>query len=234
MDDGCLTIIIMFIIVFVVLPFLASAWPILLPIAIIAIVLAVWHSITSGKKAKIIEAERRRDVIRKADELLSAARDYLTPCLVIDSNIWMNEAYDAFFQTLNVLCKQVSYKLILFGVQIDEISNIKKATNYGDERNKRSRIAINRIESLQKAGLLTIQPISLDAELGAYADPLLVKILSTESRKGVKCTFISDDKELRIRLREHLTNCAQGEWNVIEIDTLIPQCEQIAESFKYR
>lgn len=192
------------------------------------------HSITSGKKAKIIEAERRRDVVRKADELLNAAREYLTPCLVIDSNIWMNEAYDAVFLTLNVLCKQMSYKLVLFGVQFDEISNIKKATNYGDERNKRSRIAINRIESLQKEGLLTIQPISLDAERGAYADPLLVKILSTESRKGVKCTFISDDKELRIRVREHLTNCAQAEWNVIEIDTLIPQCELISESFKYR
>ncbi|AHF93944.1 hypothetical protein OPIT5_01230 [Opitutaceae bacterium TAV5] len=146
-------------------------------------------------------------------------------CFIIDSNIWMNEDYDSFFVFLKEWCENCKHSIVLFGEQFDEISNIKKGTVYREDRNRRSRLAINRIEYFQKLSLLNITPISMDAKIGAYADPVIVKIITSEARKGNQCTFISDDKELRIRVREHLKMYAKNKWNIVEIEDTLADFE---------
>ncbi|MDR2114799.1 MAG: hypothetical protein LBP87_00300, partial [Planctomycetaceae bacterium] len=128
------------------------------------------------------------------------------PCFVIDSNIWMNENYDALFSAIRSVLQQHSQQLVLYGVQFDEICNVKKKTGkdggIGNERNRRARLAINRVEQFQKMGLLRIEPVTIDAKIGAYADPMIVKLLVNAAKKNKETCFISDDKELRIRVRE--------------------------------
>lgn len=115
------------------------------------------------------ERERRRASAAEAERLFQ--EDILPTFCIIDSNIWMNEDYEAFFAALQAVLKQGQKTLFLYGPQFDEMCNIKKRTEYGKDRNRRARYAINRIEALQKDRLLTIKPIDVDAKAGAYADP---------------------------------------------------------------
>ena len=211
------------------------------PIAILAAVAAlfggykVWES-SSQKRAEqrkrlAIEAEKTRK-LEYANEQITKFEKWLTPVLVIDSNIWMNESYDSFFRCLHWACLRKKYKVELFGVQFDEISNIKKAVSYGDPRNSRARTAINRVERLQKAGFLNVTPITIDSARGAYADPTIVKILAQKSREGRECTLFSDDKELRVRVRQNLMNNAEADWTIVELESYIGTCTKIVEGMQ--
>jgi hypothetical protein len=129
----------------------------------------------------------------------------------------MKPEYNVFFEILSRVLRENSIKLILFAPQFDEICNIKKKRSYEESGNKRARLAINRIESFQKDDLIIIAPITIDAAPGVYADPLIVKLFINAAKKGQKCNFISDDKELRIRVREHLRQNAMDEFQIIEL-----------------
>ncbi len=182
---------------------------------------------------KVIDDEKhykkcRKESREKAEQILSEFRKFLTPCLVIDSNIWMNEGYNSFFLLLDYACAAHKYKLSLFGVQFDEISNIKKKSKYGKGKGASARLAINRIEEFQKQNKLNISPIAVDASPGAYADPVIIKILVAQAKKGIACTFISDDKELRIRVRQHLTDLGVSNWSIVEMDSMMPDCDHFA------
>ena len=173
------------------------------------------------------EAQKKRELAVKneAERVVEKFSKYLTPCFIIDSNIWMNEDYESFFNLLIFLCRRHAYKLKLFGPQFDEISNIKKTSKYETAKNKRARLAISRIERFQKARCLSILPITIDAKPGAYADPLIVELITNQTRNGVECTFISDDKELRILVRQYLLDNSRAKWKIVEIDSLKSDCE---------
>lgn len=183
------------------------------------------------RKRLAIEAEKTRK-LEYANEQIAEFENWLTPVLVVDSNIWMNESYNSFFRCLHWACLRKKYKVELFGVQFDEISNIKKSVSYGDPRNYRARIAINRVEHLQKAGFLKVIPITIDSARGAYADPIIVSILAQKSREGRQCTLFSDDKELRVRVRQHLMDNAEAEWKIVELESYIGTCDIIAEGLQ--
>lgn len=186
------------------------------------------------EKQKEDEQLRRQQIIASADIFLPSFFQMLRQCIVIDSNIWMNENYEDFFSVLNWACRKQGYVLALFGPQFDEITNIKKNTAFGEDKNKRARLAINRIETFQKQNMLNIHPVTLDSKPGAYADPLIVKLLASQAKQGIDCTFISDDKELRIRVRQHLSDQATGKWEIVEMSDLIPNCKIAVEAQRYR
>jgi hypothetical protein len=135
----------------------------------------------------------------------------LKDTILLDSNIWMNPDYESFFITLREQLKNQDKKLVLYGPQFDEICNIKKRTGYRTIQNRLSRLAINRIEEFQINNLLKIKPLTIDAEKRAYADPLIIKMVLGLLDNNEKVVFISDDKELRIRMRgfseEKKNNC---------------------------
>ncbi len=185
-----------------------------------------------AEAAEMRALDRRQKIVQEAEMFEARLTKYLTEVLVIDSNIWMNASYDDFFQTLTHICHNRKIQLNLFGTQFDEISNIKRSTKFGDSRNKRARHAIDRIEKLQKLGLLTVESITINSNKGAYADALIVKLLTTSTRSGKHCTFISDDKELRIRVRQHLSNLAEAHWQIVEIEDILHSCSAYIESLR--
>jgi len=181
------------------------------------------------------EAKAKIQLIDKlrldANTSIKDFENYLQQFLVIDSNIWMNENYDSFFLLLGVACNNQNCKLILYGPQFDEISNIKKNSTFGKGKNKSARIAINRIEEFQKNNRLKIEPVTIDAQRGAYADPMLVKLITKKSREGHQCTFISDDIELRVRIRQHLVDHSKATWEIVELASILPKCLVFQEAW---
>lgn len=155
------------------------------------------------------------------------ADNILVECLVIDSNIWMNEKYDMFFKALKIAAQKMKFKIALPGAQFDEICNIKRRTGYGEPNNQRARLAITRIEQALKEDWLRINSISIDSDKTAYADPVLVKIIRSAVKAGQRVCFLSDDVELRIRIRAQMADLKPEKWNIIEMQTIVSGCEAI-------
>ena len=170
---------------------------------IVAIIVLIIFFIGNYYSSKA-RAERNLEELNTYINNFIIDNNLLHSFLIIDSNIWMNSDYDSFFTLLARHLINQKKQLILYGQQFDEICNIKKKTKYGGKKNQRSRMAINRIDWLTESSLLRIEPITLDAEQGAYADPFIIKLLTKKASSGNQCSFLSDDKELRIRIREHL------------------------------
>ena len=135
--------------------------------------------------------------------------------LVIDSNIWMSTEYTVFFQILEQQVAAQQKQIILYGPQFDEICNIKTKTEFGEAKNALARTAIDRIEKLNAKKLLRVEPITLDAKPGAYADPLIIKLLAKAAKDNKATCLVSDDKELRVRTREYLRNSTQAEQHIV-------------------
>jgi hypothetical protein len=153
---------------------------------------------------KLSAPTRKRNRINKTTyEYFS--KYILNEHIIIDSNIWMNRAYDVFFVTLEKQLLNAGRVIELFGPQFDEICNIKKRTSFGGGQNSSARCAIGRIEDFQLKEILKIRPLSIDAKQGAYADPLIIKILLEHTNNDESAVLVTDDIELRIRTREFIS-----------------------------
>ena len=152
------------------------------------------------EKRKAEEGERAR---REKEEALAArarlAPDLLSHTLVIDSNVWMGEEYDAFFLLLADVLAEARRPLVMFGAQFDEICALKRGQDEGAAG--QAQRAIDRVERLQKQDLLHVEPGAIDAQRVSSADPPVLKLLVTLHQRQRTVTFISADNELRIRAR---------------------------------
>ncbi|MDZ4404980.1 PIN domain-containing protein [Prosthecobacter sp.] len=151
---------------------------------------------------------------------------------MVDSNIWMNREYEAFFGALRLAALEAKRQVVLPGVQFDEICNIKNRTGYEDQKNKRARLAINRIEKAQKEKWLRIDSISTNADKRAYADPIVAKIVRDALKLDQQVYFFSDDIELRIRIREQNHDIEPTRLGIYEIQEILAGCEAIIEADK--
>ncbi len=178
------------------------------------------------------EEQRRRQVEEQRRRIIEQTNEYfenfiLKGRILFDSNIWMNRGYDAFFLTLQDQIQRVQSKIELYGPQFDEICNIKKRTKYNSYKNASARCAINRIEELQMKDLLQIKPLTIEPDEGAYADPLIIKLILKLINNNEKVVLISDDIELRIRMRGLLPNDKRANCVVL------PGQELINKSIEY-
>lgn len=171
--------------------------------------------------------KRQAQVEHSKKWLAYFADNILVECLVIDSNIWMNQQYEVFFKALKIAAQEMKFKIALPGAQFDEICNIKQRTGYDEPKNQRARLAINRIEQALKEDWLRINSISIDADKTAYADPVLVKIIRSAVKVGQRVCFLSDDVELRIRIRAQMADLTPEKWNIVEMQTIVSGCEAI-------
>lgn len=231
-----------FITSFLILLYMFPAWTlgILFAAGLLAVIFYLAAQNSKKQKAKAaaaaaaeLENARRAALTETAKRCLSFIREtVLAPSLVVDSNIWMNEDYDNFFAVLRRCVREKSDQLVLYGPQFDEMCNIKRKADYGEDRNRRARLAINRIEALQKEDLLRIEPVTIDPDRSAYADPMIVKLLVAHAKRAKNLCFVSDDKELRIRVREHLRRAAPDRFSIIEGTELLDDCAKVIEAEK--
>ncbi|MDR2983016.1 MAG: hypothetical protein LBV12_12330, partial [Puniceicoccales bacterium] len=121
-------------------------------------------------------------------------------------------------------------QLALCSPQFDEICDIKKASTNGGAHNGKAQIAISRIEALQKDNLIYIEPFLINDDQVACTDPLIIKLLLAKISVPGKVCFVSDDKELRIRAREHLRQIAEYRYTIIEIDALLSNYTAVIET----
>jgi len=181
-----------------------------------------------------MEAEARKEAMRakiaRVNSFVAYVRGNIGRGLVIDSNIWMNEKYEVFFTVLGQAAAKEGKPIIVYASQFDEICNIKRKSKYNDDKDRRARLAIGRIEKFQKEGLLRIDLKSFVTNVNAYADPVIIRQLVALAKEGETIWFISDDKELRIRVREHLMQIGTGSYIIEDSDALIEQCNEAIES----
>lgn len=119
----------------------------------------------------------------------------------------MNEDYDIFFKTLLAYCKENSTQILFSGIQHDELTNLKHSK---DEQKKfLARLAFRRIELFQHCGILKTSGMKLTASPYAYADPHFIDFfLEVATSSFYLPIFITDDVELRIRLKACLNERA--------------------------
>lgn len=155
-------------------------------------------------------------------------------CLIIDSNIWMDDRpqYDNFMSVFRFILKSFNIRYIFYGPQFDEICNKKKRTEYGESANRRSRIAIKRIDKLSNENLLEITQINFESKYPGHVDPLLVKLLLMDAKKGKSVALLSNDIELRIRAREKLKEHSVNYYRIFEMDDLEKHIETIQLAMK--
>lgn len=134
--------------------------------------------------------------------------------VILDSNVWMNQDLDSLFETLRSSFKKTGNVLDMFSWQYDEICNVKKKSEYGSESSSGSRTALSRIERLQSENVLHIPDITVDSNTKPYADPLIIDAVVDAARNGQSVAVITDDVELRIRLKESLKNQNATDWRV--------------------
>jgi len=119
--------------------------------------------------------------------------------LIIDSNVWMADEYNALFNALFSILRHAKKQITLDGVQYDEIYNLKRKHLYETRQGKGARLALNRIEKFQCEGLLPMGNVSMNPNPKAFADPLILEIIKTAAGQQQTVILISDDKDLRIR-----------------------------------
>ena len=181
------------------------------------------------EKEKAREADRAR-VVSANDAIRRFTNHFNVDCIVIDSNIWMKKEYQGLFECLHSLFAHQKRVLVLSATQFDEICNLKKKAEFGDESSKRARLAIERIEWFQSAGLLHIESVTIDASKGAYADPQIVKLLVAAAEEQRTIRLLSDDKELRVRVREHLRAFPNSQSLILDSDELVVLSREIKQA----
>ena len=170
----------------------------------------------AAAEAARLKGEQRRN------ERIELLQQYFSAVFIIDSNIWMDDSkrVNDFFVLLGAACNR-GCKFILAGWQFDEIVNVKKRGAYESKSGKKARLAISRIEKFQVDGHLNIDKISVDAKRGVYSDPLIVKVAVDTIKKNKRCVIITNDVELRIRVRSLTTDEANQLCEVISLDDFL-------------
>src|SRR5690606_11832445 len=100
------------------------------------------------------------------------------------------------------------------------ITNLKRSKKFGSPQNARARIAINRIELLQTSGRLQITGVLDNARRDAYADPWLVRLVVRAVDENRAVVLLSDDRELRVRLRQRLQDRNAENWEIVGLDEI--------------
>ena len=151
--------------------------------------------------------EQRKETFAKAlrdlDESQKLFNSKLSNIVLVDSNIWMNCEYDVLFTEMIDAVRAMNFKMMLLGVQLDEMENLKNSSPDNDTK-RGARCAFRRIDSAQDSNVLVIKNVTLNATRNAYADPEFIKYLLGNTEQGCLnpgVVFITDDRPLKIRIK---------------------------------
>lgn len=114
--------------------------------------------------------------------------------IYVDSNIFMNEKADYFFETL-----ENGHMLIVPKEQYNELYNLKNSEN--SEKAYKARNAFKIIEQLLDNNILQIENLNDNTKKESYADPIFIKSILTKLENNNNVILITEDTDLRIRLK---------------------------------
>jgi hypothetical protein len=179
------------------------------------------------------EPERRTRVKVNALETLATLRDAVaSDFLILDTRAWMDDRLYSFFRALRRCAVETQTEMLLHPDQFNDICHRKRSALSDSTAHRTAGVAIHRIEQFQSEGLLRLHGAAIAETGNPDADPLEVRILVAEATPGKSICFISDEIELRIRVRELLRRHPVGQWKVLELADLISGCEAVVEAEK--
>ncbi len=119
--------------------------------------------------------------------------------IIVDTNIWVDVKLDAFWESLRLGCMNSHSRIIIPPSVYDEI--VKFKTN--DDKSKRylGRIGLKRIELFMNCDLLSMSNLSKIPNSSPYADADIISLSQSLARQNEKVFLITNDKDLRIRIR---------------------------------
>lgn len=178
------------------------------------------------ERARILAEASRKD--RKRACLQYVVEHLLVDCLIIDSNIWMDDEYGCFFYILEAACRgDRGYKIMFDAEQFDEICSISKSAEHGTGANQRTRSAIERIERFEGLGLLSIPRVTVDAKRVAGGAARIVRQLDAAAKDGKTIALVTGDRELRIKARKCLYKSSTAKFEIVNIESIIQECREV-------
>lgn len=152
------------------------------------------------QKQKAQEQENKK-IIDKKNNVESNLKQCQGP-FVLDTCIWENGEYSDFFDIIFKTCVEYQQKICILPDIYCEILN--HAISVDKEEQMRARIAKKTIEQAMDIGVAYIAgelPENSHHKNNVYADQAIINFVKTMQAKRVFCTIITDDRDLRIRLK---------------------------------
>lgn len=123
--------------------------------------------------------------------------------ILIDTNEWMDPSSHDLLRLFAYAANAAQRPLRMVGPEFEEIVRLKGSAQAGRRANART--AMRLVETLQADGLLTIERLPRDHVRGAYFDLVALRLAEAEWSAGRHVTVITEDVELRVRLRGRST-----------------------------
>lgn len=153
---------------------------------------------TDEEAAARAEDERKREegraARRKFDAIINSADRIL-----IDTNIWLEPGLHRMLRLLATAATSNQRPLTMIGAEFEEIVRLKGARE--PDRASKARQALRFVEHLLTENILSIERIPFENVRGAYFDRVAQQVTARELSRGRRVAIITDDTELRIRLR---------------------------------
>lgn len=151
-------------------------------------------------------------------------------CLLIDSNIWMNEKYDILLKVIYSYCKRNHSSILIPCHQLDELDRL----THSDVEEKRilARKALKTIEYFQLNGIIKTAGVQARMQFdSSYADPSFIEFFLKELQINgfSESVFLTDDRALRIRLNAMTIQQHKCLIKVFTGEVLLPVAKEIYE-----
>ncbi len=132
--------------------------------------------------------------------------------LLIDTNIWMNARYHSNLSLIADAAHQDRRTLTILGPELEELVRLKRSRLPAKAADAKA--ALRLIEKLQIQGQLRIEHVSINHVPRAYFDAVAQKLVLQELALQRTVAIVTDDAELRVRLRGRVNGCDSGRFRV--------------------
>lgn len=185
---------------------------------------------------KLYRIKKENDENKYEDEFFELLFEQLdNKVLYVDSNIFMTDSNEGVNRFFNEISKYKNIKITMPREQYEEIYNLKNSDV--ELKSKSGRHAFRVIEKLFDSKHLDI--LELDDEVNksqAYADPVFINMITEDLKNDKQVYFITEDKDLKIRLKSKIKTEKLNEDNMIicSFDTLYQDKYNIVEEDRTR
>lgn len=113
-------------------------------------------------------------------------------------------------------------EMLIPGIQLDEISNIRRRNPYGSLENKNADCAMQRISAFQRKGCVKIPDVSFVSDPTAYLDAWLFRLVKKLlGQNDIDLCVVTFDVELALRLRGLSQNDSNSRIEVLDQEDII-------------